>query len=190
MRNTMFISGLLGSLMGGWGSTAVGQMPANQTVSFKMHSNPADPNSAVDFTVTLSLTATEISSGSVGWTVSEIQFVRPGVGGAPDQSWAVTFPIVLTADGLWWVQHADPAAPEVSEFSLPPYVAGVASALDPADEDLSYALQGHPYSPPPGGAPFLRTAALSYAMVLVDTETPVKGGNDEPVESAGATDPL
>ena len=185
MRNTAVVSGLTSLLIGSWGASALAQLPADQAVTFKMHSDHADPNSSVDFEVTLHLTATEVGVDSAGWTISEIEFFKPGVGVAPDRTWIVASPFVPTVDGLWWVSHANTAVPEVSEFGLPPYLDGFAFALDPADEDLSYSLAGRPYTPPPAGAPFLQTAALSYSMALADTETPVKDGDDEPVESAG-----
>jgi hypothetical protein len=153
-----------------------------------MRGNPTDPDSSVHFEVTLLLTAAEADVDSAGWIIGEIEFFKPGVGGAPDRTWIVASPFVPTVDGLWWVYHANTAAPEVSEFSLPPYLDGFAFALDPADEDLSYALVGRPYTPPSAGAPFVQTAALSYMLALADTQTPVGDGDDEPVESAGVND--
>jgi len=188
MRSATFVSGLTTLLIGGCGATALTQLPPDQAVTFKMRSDPADPNSSVDFEVTLGLTAAEVDVDSAGWTIREIEFFKPGVGGARDRRWIVASPHVPSADGLWWVSHADVAAPEVSEFSLPPDLDGFASALNPVDEDLHYVLVGDPDTPPAGGAPSLYTASLGYAMALPPPEDPPPV-DDEPVESGGVSDP-
>jgi hypothetical protein len=185
MRSSWKIPVLVVSLSTVLTQMSLGQVPPNQVVRFKIHASPTDPLSPVAFVITMNLAASDGSGNVVGWMVTSIEFRQPGAGSAPDQTWIAAYPILPTIDGLWWVEHVDPFAPQLSEFSQPPRLGGTAVVQSAATENLNYSFQGRPYSPPPTGAPFLQTAALTYTLALADTQWPVKDGTDEPVESAG-----
>ena len=102
---------------------------------------------------------------------------------------ADVFYTYLVQNGLWWIKHADPEDPVLSEFLLPPLLEGVAKAEDPGNDDLEYMVEGVTYDPPPGGPPFEPTAALDYQYALVGQKTPPEEGDDEPVEPGGTHDP-
>ena len=169
--------------------TSLAQVPPDESVQFKIHASATDPLSPVVFVITMNLAASEWNDNVVGWTVTSVEFRQPGAGSASDQTWMASYPLLPTVDGLWWVQHVDPFAPLLSDFRQPPLIEGTAAIQSAATEDLGYSFQGRPYTAPPTGAPFLQTAALSYALALIDTQTPMKDGQDEPVESDGPMDP-
>jgi len=185
MRSTWKIPVLVVSLSAALTQASFGQVPPNQVVQFKIHASPTDPLSPVVFVISMNLAATEWSEEVVGWTVTSIEFRQPGTGGEPDQTWIRNYPLLPTLEGLWWVGHLDPFAPQLSEFSQPPPIGGTAVVQSAATENLNFSFQGRPYSPPPTGAPFLQTAALSYDFALAETNWLIKDGDDEPVESAG-----
>lgn len=188
MRSSWKIPVLAVSLSTVLTQTSLGQVLPDQVVQFKIHASPTDPLSPVAFIITMNLAASDGSGSVVGWTVTSIEFRQPGAGGAPDQTWIAAYPILTTVDGLWWVEHEDPLAPQLSEFRQPPRVGGTAAVQSAATENLNYYLLGRPYSPPPGGAPFTQTAAITYTLALAETQWLVKDGDDEPVESAGVND--
>lgn len=165
------------------------ELPADETVAYWIHELPDDPNSAVTLSITLTLHADDSDSGSVGWQITEVEFRQPGTGGASDTVWTESFPSVNSADGLWWVEHSDPGDPQPSEFSWPPLLTGDAVAVDPANADLSYALEGLAYTPPPEGAPYTVTAAFQYSFSLLGESAPFLEGEDEPVEVPPESDP-
>lgn len=158
-----------------------GELPEDQTVYYYIHEYPNQPNCDVVFTIRLDLTAADSDADAVGWRITSAEFRQPGNRQAQDKVWTEASPIVNSPDGLWWVEHADPAFPELEEFTLPPKLVGLAMAQDPLDKNLEYDFKGVPYVPPPEGAPFDITGALTYVFAE-EEEDPVEQGKDEPVE--------
>jgi hypothetical protein len=71
---------------------------------------------------------------------------------------------------------------------LPPRLVGTAATQIPNDEDLDYEFEGRPYTPPPEGAPYEKTAALTYTFAAAESGTPVKSAVDEISEPNGYND--
>lgn len=164
-------------------------LPPDQTIEYLIRETPEDPNSPVVFAVTLALEASDSDGNSVGWDITEAEFVEFDEYGDPARTWVEDDTNVPTTDGLWWIEHADPADPQPSEFAKPPLLEGTAAAEDPAENDLDYALEGVTYTPPPEGQPYQDTAAIDHEFILVSEIEPIKEGEDEPVEIDDTEDP-
>ncbi len=174
---------LLGASWSAWA-----QLPADTNVTYLIHESAADPNSPVLLRVTLSLQAQDQDGSSIGWAVTGMSFVQPGVEGAADRTWSETAPTLPTVDGLWWVEHADPNAPQTSEFSSPPALAGRAAAAVTTEADLDYELAGT------GGTavtsePGIITVSLNHKFMQVGEAIPLAEGTAEPVELEPTTPP-
>jgi hypothetical protein len=154
--------------------------------TYRIHEVPDDPQSDVVFVVTLTVKETARDGDYIGWEITEARLEQPG---DPSAAWIGEFPAVWSPDGLWWIEHADPDNPTEAEFTEPPWVGGVATALEPAGQDLNFAIEGVSYVPPSGGAPHPTTGALDYNFTLVEAPTPLKEGEDEPVEIDPIRDP-
>jgi len=172
----------LSSLVVSAASAQIPPQPVSQTVVYRIHDDPNDPESAIVFTVMLLLELEAADGDSIGWEITKIQFRQPGQNGGADTIWIKPHPDVPTADGLWWVEHADRDNPQLKEFDEPPHLVGTAASQDPSGTDLEYGFEGVSYAPPPGGAPWDPTAALDYDFALVGAPAPLEGGTDEPVE--------
>jgi hypothetical protein len=159
--------------------------PYHWTVRYWIHETPADPNSPVAFKIKLSLVSAAGDCTATGWEIAAIEIRQVDPNGGSDQVWTQNDPEVSTADGLWWINHADVSDPQSSEFVLPPHLMGIATAQDPNDADLRYELEGVTYRPPepPGEAPYAVTAATNFELWLVGDPTPIKPGSDEPTET-------
>ncbi|MEE9296951.1 MAG: hypothetical protein V3W34_18560 [Phycisphaerae bacterium] len=189
MRSNILYTVLItGTVVGTTYTAANAVLPDDQTVEYRIHETPTDPKSAVVFVVRLELTAEDSAGYEVGWEITTAQFRQPGT---PDTTWTEDYPYVDTTDGLWWVKHADPEAPEASEFVLPPWLLSTATADDPQDDDLDYDLEGVAYSlpPPPGEPPYENTAALDYSFTLAQQEILLVEGDDEPVDAPNGVEP-
>jgi hypothetical protein len=179
VRHTVFVLMVLGFVASG----ASAQLPPEpMDVVYRIHDNPNDPDSAIVFTVMLSLEAQEADENSIGWQITEIRFRQPGQNGDPDTIWIESDPDVPTQDGLWWVDHADRENPQLDEFDEPPHLVGIAAAADPNATDLKYDFEGVGYTPGSGGPPWDVTAALDYKFKLDGQSSPLESGTDEPVE--------
>ncbi len=157
-------------------------LPADRSVSYRIYQDPNNPSAGALFTVILELTADSANGSSVGWEVQEARITQHANGGNPARKWSQAAPTVGTADGLWWVTHADPQSPLVSEFTMPPSISGVADSDDPQQPDLEYAIAGRVYTPPPTGSHFLITAALDYVFAEAGSSEPEDEGEEEPGE--------
>jgi hypothetical protein len=159
-----------------------------QNVVYRIHEDPDDPDSAITFTVWLSLVEMDADGDSIGWKIKNIRFRQPGTGGAPGKRWieSAPNPNVPTEDGLWWIDHADADNPQLSEFDHPPHLVGTATAVDPSDADLNYDFEGSTYS---GSPPWSPTAGLDYEFAVDGEPTPLIDGMDEPVELEDDDDP-
>ena len=157
-------------------------LPADQKIVYRIHETPTDPSSGVVFTVTLKLVAEDIDGDDVAWRVSKATFKQK----QPAREWAEAYPSVDTPDGLWWVTHADPQSPAITEFSLPPFMDGTATAQDSGYDDLDFEFEGTVYvaPPPPDNPPYgENTTASTYWFQLVGSSVAEEEGEDEPVEA-------
>jgi hypothetical protein len=152
--------------------------PLTKTISYGIHEDPNDPNSAVVFTITLDLRAEARAGDSIGWGVTQIEFVEPGQGGGDDTLWIDSDPSVPSSDGRWWIDHADWTDPQLEEFAEPPHLVGTAPAEDPYDADLEYDFEGDDYT---GQGPWNPTGYLDYWFKLDGaSEAFLSTADDEP----------
>ena len=159
------------------GSTSI--TLASQSVSYRIHETPDDPNSAVAFVVTLTIDEADRDGDKVGWEVVEAYIEKPD---APTGDWSTSDPLVWTTDGLWWITHADPDNPVLEEFASPPAITGTALAQSQGTENLNFELAGMVYSQQANGAPYAVNGALDYVFALVSATEPLKEGGEETVE--------
>ncbi len=141
-----------------YGFTA--DVPVSVDVEYWVHETPTDPESDVTFKIKLSLTEGAVDGDSIGWEIDSIEFRDPG---NPDTVWVDSSPSVPSADGLWWIDHADADEPQTEEFAEPPHLDGTGDAQDPNDDDLDYDFEGFTYTPPPPPAepPYTVTASFN-----------------------------
>jgi hypothetical protein len=150
-------------------------------VRYNIREVPDDPESAITWTIDLSLQAEEIDGNSIAWSVHSVTICQLDAQEQPESTWVDTSPTVDLPGGQWWVTHADAEDPLVSEFVLPPYIEGIAAMENSASADMSYYLEGAPYDPSPDPPLFAVTAALDYSF-SVDGDPPVfKEAVAEPV---------
>ena len=57
---------------------------------------------------------------SIGWEVAVFTIYELDGNGDVAYRWSKGYPAVDTADGLWWIEHADSDNPALGEFVLPP----------------------------------------------------------------------
>ena len=148
-------------------------------MTYRIHTVPDDPQSDAAFVVTLTLEEAAREGDSIGWEIRQADFEQPG---DPNSAWTGAFPTVWSEDGLWWIQHADPDNPTEAEFTEPPWFAGAATAKGATQADLDFVMAGAPYVPGSGGPPHPTTGALDYSFTLAGEATPLKEGEEEPVE--------
>jgi hypothetical protein len=152
---------------------------ASQSISYRIHETPEDPNSAIAFVVTLTVDEADRDGDKVGWEVHEAYIEQPGT---PGGAWLKSAPLVWTTDGLWWITHADPDNPVLEEFVLPPAITGTALVQSQGTENLNFELAGTVYNQQVNGTPYAVNGALDYMFALVDTTEPLKEGGGETVD--------
>jgi hypothetical protein len=157
---------------------------ASQSISYKIHETPEDPNSAVVFVVTLTVDEAVRDGDKVGWEVLEAHIEQPGT---PADVWVKSAPLVWTTDGLWWITHADPDHPLLDEFASPPAITGTAQAQGQGTENLNFELEGRAYDQQIKGSPYAVNGALDYVFALVNTTEPLKEGGEETVDLDGGS---
>ena len=162
--------------------------PVDRVITYSIHEIPTDPSSDVVFVVSLDLTAADLDGSWVGWEIESAEFRQPGIGGGADTVWTKSSPFIDTVDGLWWIEHVDPTAPEVAEFVMPPELLGTAAADDPANADLEYDLVGVVYTPPapPETPPYENTSALAFAFTEEGQAEPIEEADEEPADTVGS----
>jgi len=188
MTLRQFAVALCASLVGVQAASA---LPPDRNVYFLVRQNPDNPSSPIQYYFTLELTADSQDGNEVGWAVVAFSITEKATLGS-DTVWSLVDPFVDTADGLWWVTHADPDNPVRSEFTLPVRVADTAVAEDPSDDDLDFDMAGVDYTPPPEGAPYEVTAALDFSLKRSSTppdDPPDDSGDDEPVDTPDSPSP-
>jgi len=153
--------------------------PQSYAVKYWTHSDPSDATSPVEFEIKLTLKNVDSDGDEIGWGITNIRIQEYDANAVLLQTWSQDNPSVPTPDGLWWVSHADPKAPERDEFLLPPHLVGTAAAQNPADADLEYDLEGVALNPPPL---YDVTAGLDYELIEEGEVEPIGNGSDEPIE--------
>jgi hypothetical protein len=135
------------------------------------------------------LTRIHVVGNSIGWGIAAVEIRQIGQDGSTTARWAKVGPSVSTADGLWWINHANANSPQPAEFVRPPHLEGLAENEDPNDTDLIYDFQGEFYTAPPAPAspPYAITASLDYSFTLVDAPEPLLDQAGEPVEGDPTT---
>jgi len=156
-------------------------LPDDRIVQFDIHETPSDPQTAVEFSVYLDLQAKSTSGDDVAWKVTRVRIERFS-GVQRTDLWTDLAPAVDTPDGYWWVTHSDPSAPDPAEFVVPPYIFGECGECGAINPGVTYDIEGAPYIAPPGGSPYLTTGSLDFSFTMEGETTPVKEGNDDPVE--------
>ena len=158
--------------------------PPDYTAQFNLRQTAGDPTSPIDFTVTMGLMIEAQDGDSIGWDVVVVTIRELDVSGNVIHTWFKTNPFVDTADGLWWIEHADPASPVNSEFLVLPWIAGTSPSVNATEASLEFDFEGDVYVAPPEGAPFEDTSSLT---TLLQEEgdpppPPKKDEREEPVE--------
>ena len=195
-RNVRTALGLLTTVaaFGAPALSARAAIPAARDVYYYVYSIPEDLTSDIALSVRLSLTAVEVEGSAVGWEITYAEFREPGTTSEDDVVWYAEYPAVDTADGLWWVEHADPSTPVLAEFATPPRLVGTATAVDSQYADLEYDLQGAVAVSETETETKSTKTALTFNIHAADTgETMYTGvaetvstGEDEPPTMAGS----
>lgn len=165
-------------------------LPGNQEILFSIYEDPADPESDLVLTIHLVLSAVDSSPTAVAWDVTKVALTQPDLNGGGATVTVDLSPSVDTPDGLWWIKHADLEDPKVSEFLLPPLVAGTAVEQNASNPELvDYEFEGTVYVPPPSPEEpsFQVTAAMNGVFWTLGQPKPDVVVLDE---SVGLIDPI
>ncbi|MEK6676053.1 MAG: hypothetical protein AABZ47_10425 [Planctomycetota bacterium] len=160
-------------------------LPPDFTLVWKIHDTPSDPNTPVVFAVTSTLRATSKSGNSIGWEVLNQAFQRVN-SGTVTALWREEQVNVETHDGLWWVAHADPSTPVVGDFTTPPEMWGVATAITSGEQDLEFNMEGTG-TPPPNPPPYLEMGNMRWWFYFNYGQY-AEWEDDEPAEAGDSDD--
>ena len=149
---------------------AVDARPPDFTLTLNVRETEGDLESDIDFTVTMGLMKDTVDGNDIGWDVIVVTIREMDDEGNVVTTWTKNNPDVATPDGLWWIEHANPAAPVNSEFLVPPLISGTAPSPNPNVVSLEFEFEGNIYVEPPEGAPFDDTSSLT--TLLRDEGTP------------------
>ncbi|MBX3395860.1 MAG: hypothetical protein KF841_10885 [Phycisphaerae bacterium] len=140
---------------------------------------PADQVTGDYYVLRLALSAEDQSGSSVGWGVSQVDIRLFNRFDVEQGRWIDTGPAVGTIDGLFWVLHDDPEAPELAEFEALPKISGIA---DEAGQSFPAGLE---YEIESAGPRSLATTSLmaqmNYRLQFENEENPETEGEDETV---------
>ena len=161
---------------------AVDARPLDYTIGFNMHKTVGDPTSPIDFTVTMGLMIEAQDGNSIGWDVFAVTIREYSENGDLLNTWSKFDPFVDTTDGLWWIEHANPAAPVNSEFLIPPRIVDTAENMNPTEAALEFDIEGNIYVAPPEGAPFEDTSSLTTLLQEEGNTEPEEEEREKPVE--------
>ncbi len=161
---------------------AVDARPLDRVIGFNLHKTIGDLTSPIDITVTMGLMIEAQYGESIGWEVMVVTIREFNEDGDLLNTWSKFKPIVDTTDGLWWIQHANPASPVNSEFLVPPRLVDTAGHVNPTEPALEFDIEGAIYVAPPEGAPFEDTASLTTFLQQQGDPEPKKEEREKPVE--------
>jgi hypothetical protein len=177
------------ALLGTTSSVARADLPDDRSVIFTMHETPTDPLSDIVRDIRMDLTASDSDGDWIGWEITQVTFRFFDEYGEVSATWVEDQPDPDTPDGLWWIEHADPQDPTLTEFLEPPAIEGKAAPQGQNGPKLNYYVEGETYIPPepPQQPPYSPTAALDYSFQVADD--PPKEGDDEVVDADDVVDP-
>lgn len=155
------------------------------TISYLIHQNSSSATSPVVFRIILALKDQSRNGNAIGWKIETLKLRQPQTGGG-ERTWTKANPTVPTADGLWWITHANAANPVGSEFARPPHLIGTAIADSAGYANMTYDFEGVGN---PTNWPWNITAILDFIFKLVGQSEPEEEGEDEPVEVDDDIDP-
>lgn len=163
---------------------AVDAREPDYTIGYNLRATPEDATSSIEFTVTMGLMNEAQDGDSIAWNVIVVTIREFNEDGDVVNTWTKNDPYVDTADGFWWIEHADPAAPINSEFLVPPRIADIASSPYAGVASLEFDFEGDIYVAPPEGAPFTDTGSLTVWLRADESPPPPpkKEVSDEQVE--------
>jgi hypothetical protein len=113
-----------------------------KVVCYLIREIPDDATSSIEFAFALSLREQNRTGSDIGWSIVAADIRQAIDPHQCDRTWHTTSIDLTTPDGLWWVTHADADQPAISEFDMPPLIAGTADALG-AHDDLIYSIRGN-----------------------------------------------
>lgn len=148
-----------------------------QDVRFEFHSDPDDASTPVVIRVDLHLVPSKTSGNQVGWSASTLHIYHLNSGGSVSESWAASNVSFDTSDGLWTIVHADSSAPDISEFLLPPTLAGTFANDDSNGPPLvtSFNATGNTSN---RNTPYEYNAYLNYSFSRGGESTAITAGSD------------
>lgn len=156
-------------------------LPPDQTVEFKIHKTPTDPNSPITWTITAELHALSLVGNDYKWEITGVQIHKHSAIPALNEYWYEAYPTVGTSDGYWWVEYVN----YQSDFRQLPPIAGLAINDDSSGVDLYYDFIGEA----PGTGP--ENGALTYIVQREGEEDPEDEDDDIPITVPdGVRDPL
>ena len=178
MSRITLITAALGTLL--WTAPPVQATVPNQDVRFSFHSDPDDADSPVVIQVDLHLLPSKISGNYVGWQAATVHIARLDSSGGVAESWSQSNSSFDTGDGLWSITHADDSSPDISEFLLPPQLAGTLPNDNSSDPPLvtSLVATGDTSNRP---QPYEFNAYLSYSFRRGGESTAIVVGSNKPV---------
>lgn len=138
-------------------------LPPDQTVSYQLHADPEDPNSPVTVTTTVTLVASQESGSAVGWSISAID-IHALDGASQSTHWAGNLVQIQAPDGLWWITHSDPNAPQLTDFAVPPLLTGTVTNESNANLTMNFELEGNT-EVPVNNTPFILTSFIRYFLL-------------------------
>lgn len=157
------------------------EMPPDQSIQMSIHADPDDSESPVRFKLTLNLSAESLDGSTIAWHVNWIEIDHLDPYGELIDSWYELDPEVNTPDGAWVATHADPLAPAIEEFSVPPEIQGFATSKSNVGDELQYHLAGQ-VGKPEAVEPYAVTVFADYLFWKVSDTEPLDEGGEIPVE--------
>ncbi len=160
-------------------------IPESRTIIYTIYEDPDNKQSNIAYTVELDIEAADSDGDGIGWEILEARITDKNTGSNGDAVWTDAYPDVDSIDGLWWIDHDDGSALDVSEFVIPPLIEGVATPEAPQNDYLEYQLEGGLYTPPPqpGEPHFDVTTSLSFIFKRLSEPEPDAEADDLPADT-------
>ena len=162
---------------------AVADLPADQILTYSIRENPDDEQSDVIWTVEFRLEPVNAIGNSVAWETTQVVIEEIGSNGTTLNEWTDTAPAFGTAGRLWWIEHADPEDPKLTEFDMLPSIDGTTDADDPNNTDLDYEFEGGACDTSCQQMYGGTGVALTYTLTMEGENQPEEDEEDEPAES-------